>query len=63
MSRNDEELKGPSYRTKGHIKDKEHLGNLCCNTLDLCCRQLIKSVPTTLRGILRVDKMSESNKE
>jgi hypothetical protein len=42
MPKNDEELKGQSYITKGHIEDKEHLGkgSLCCNTLDLCCRQL-----------------------
>jgi hypothetical protein len=39
MPRNDEELKGSSYRTKGHIENKEHLGmgSLCCNNLDLCC--------------------------
>jgi hypothetical protein len=36
MPRNDEELRGPSHRTKGHIEDKEHLGigNLCCRTLE-----------------------------
>jgi len=41
MPRNDEELKGSSRKIKGHIEDKEHLGmgNLCCNILDLCCRQ------------------------
>ncbi len=44
MPRNDEELRGPNYRTKGHIEDKEHLGmgSLCCNTFDPCCRQLTK---------------------
>jgi hypothetical protein len=44
MPKNDEELKGLNRRTKGHIKDKEHLGmgSLCCNTLDLCCRQLME---------------------
>jgi hypothetical protein len=36
MPRKDEELKGPSRRTKGHIEDKEHLGmgSLCCRTLE-----------------------------
>jgi hypothetical protein len=36
LSRNDEELRGPSCRTKGHIEDKEHLGmgSLCCRTLE-----------------------------
>jgi hypothetical protein len=43
MLRNDEKLKGPSRRTKGHLEDKEHLGmgSLCCNTLHLYCRQFI----------------------
>jgi hypothetical protein len=40
MPRNDEKLKCPSRRIKGHIYDKEHLGmgSLCCSTLDLCCK-------------------------
>jgi hypothetical protein len=44
MSKNDGELRGLSHRTSGNIEDKEHMGmgNLCCNTLDPCCRQLIK---------------------
>jgi hypothetical protein len=65
MSRNYEKLRGPSRITKGHIKDKEHLGmgSLCCSTLDLCCRQLIECVPKTSRGILKVDRMSEPNQE
>jgi hypothetical protein len=65
MLRNDEKLKGPSRRTKGHLEDKEHLGmgSLCCNTLHLYCRQFIDWVPKTSRGILRVDRMSESDQE
>ncbi len=45
MSRNDEKLRDPNHRNKGgHIEDNEHLGmgNLCCSTLDLYCRQLTK---------------------
>ncbi len=36
MPRNDEELRGPSYRARGHIEDKEHLRieSLCCSTLE-----------------------------
>jgi len=42
MLRDDEERRGPSCRTKGHIKIKMHprKGNFCCNTLNPCCRQL-----------------------
>ncbi len=44
MQRYDEELKGPSRKTKGHIEVKEHprMGSLCCSTLDLCRKQLIE---------------------
>jgi len=44
MPRIDEELKGPSCRSKGHIEDNEHLemGSLCRSTLCLCCRLLSK---------------------
>jgi hypothetical protein len=44
MPRNDEELRGPSHRSEGHIEDNEHLGmgSLCCNTLYLCCRLLLE---------------------
>jgi hypothetical protein len=42
MLRNDEELRGPSRRTRGHIEKSEHLGvgSLCYSTLHLCCRHL-----------------------
>jgi len=52
MLRDDEELKGLSYRTKGHIKVKEHtrMGSLCCSTLDLFCRQLPKQMLETSKG-------------
>jgi hypothetical protein len=38
MPRYDEELMGPSHRTKGHIKVWEHLGmgRLSCSSVDLC---------------------------
>jgi len=44
MPRIDEELKGLSRRSKGHIEDNVHLGmgSLCRNTLCLCCRMLSK---------------------
>jgi len=40
MLRNDEDKRGPSYRTKGHIEVKMHLGRgtFCCSTLNPCCR-------------------------
>jgi hypothetical protein len=40
MLRDDEELRGPNCRTKGHIEVKEHTrtGSLCCSTLDVFCR-------------------------
>jgi hypothetical protein len=52
MLRYDEELRGLNYRTKGHIEVKKHpgMGSLCCNTLDLCCRQLIERVLETSKG-------------
>jgi len=42
MMKDDEEKRGPSCRTKGHIKIKMHLrkGNFCYSTLNPCCRQL-----------------------
>jgi len=42
MLRNDEELKGPSHRSKGHIEYNELLGmgSLCHSTFCLCCRLL-----------------------
>jgi hypothetical protein len=66
MLRNDEELRGPSHRNKRvHIAEKEKPGmkSLCCNTLDLYCRQLTKRIPKTSRGILKVDRMSEPDQE
>jgi len=44
MLRYDEELRGPSHRTKGQIKVKEHprMGRLNCSILDLCYKQLTK---------------------
>jgi hypothetical protein len=44
MPRNDEKMRGPSCKTKGHIEDKEHLGmgSLCCSNLDLCFGQLME---------------------
>jgi len=52
MLRYDEEKRGPSYRTKGHIEVKMHLGKgtFCCSTLNPCCRQLLECVPETSRG-------------
>jgi hypothetical protein len=63
--RNDEKLKGPSYRNKGvHIAKKEKLGrSLCCSTLNLYCRQLIEIIPKTSRGIFSVDRMNQPNQE
>ncbi len=48
----DEELRGLSYRTKGHIEVKEHpgMGSLCCNTLYPCSRQLPEQVLETSKG-------------
>jgi hypothetical protein len=64
MLRYDERLRGLSYRTKGHIEVKKHLGmgSLCCNTLDPCCRQLIERVLEIYvqRGVLRVGKMRQT---
>jgi len=52
MLRDDEELRGLSYRTKGHIEVKEHLKmrSLCYSTLDPCCRQLPELVLETSKG-------------
>ncbi len=61
MLRDDEELRGPSCRTKGHIEVKKHTGmrSLCCSTLNLFCRQLPKQVPKTSKG-LSVGKMRQN---
>jgi hypothetical protein len=42
MLKDDEDKRGPSCRTKGHIKVKMHLGRgtFCCSTLNLDCKQL-----------------------
>ncbi len=48
VPRNDEELRGLNRRIRGvHIAEKEKLGmkSLCCNTLDLYCRQLTERTP------------------
>jgi hypothetical protein len=52
MLKDDEELRGPSYKTKGHIEVKEHLGmgSLCYSTLDPCSKQLQELVPETSKG-------------
>jgi hypothetical protein len=44
MPRNDEELRGPSHRSRGHIEDNEHLGmgSSCRSTMCMCCRLLSK---------------------
>jgi hypothetical protein len=44
MSRDDEERRGPSCKTKGNIKVKMHLGmgNFCCSTLNPHCKQLLE---------------------
>jgi hypothetical protein len=62
MLRDDEELRGLSCRTRGHIEVKEHsgMGSLCCNTLDPCCRQLLERVPETSKGVLRVSRMRQT---
>jgi hypothetical protein len=64
--RNDEKLRGPSYRNKGvHITKKEKLGrrSLCCSILNLYCKQLTERIPETSRGILNVDRMSQPDQE
>jgi hypothetical protein len=52
MLRDDEELMGPSCRTKGHIEINKHTGmrSLCYSTLNLFCRQLPEQVPKTSKG-------------
>jgi hypothetical protein len=44
MLRDDENKRGSRCRTKGHIEVKMHFekGIFCCNTLDPCCKQLLK---------------------
>jgi len=41
MPRNDEELRGPSCRSRGILKREwaSRMGSLCCRTLHLCCKQ------------------------
>jgi hypothetical protein len=62
MLRDHEKLKGLSYITKGHREFKEHMGmgSLCCNTLDLFCRQLLERMPKPQRGVLRVGRMRQT---
>jgi hypothetical protein len=52
MLRYDEELRGLSHKTKGHIEVKEHprTRSLCCSTLNLSCRHLIERMPKTSKG-------------
>ncbi len=53
MPRANEKRRGPSCRTKWHIKVKMHLGKgtFCCNTLNLCCRTAPKVGAGNLKGM------------
>jgi len=57
MSRNDEELKGPSRRTRGHIEESEHLEWGVCVTIPCIC-VVSSCLSETSRGILKVDRTS-----
>jgi hypothetical protein len=53
MLRSDEDERGPSYRTKGHIEIKMHLGKetFCCSTLNPCCKQFVRVSTRNLKGV------------